>query len=98
MRADAATEELNGFLEQRCAACAYGLCAVCYDVATLAAFPALRALPAGARAALRLNPVINAVSAWIPFSSQGFGWVIPALAGFIIGLIVKAAQKRKATT
>ena len=46
VRADAATEELNGFLEQRCAACAYGLCAVCYDVATLAAFPALRALPA----------------------------------------------------
>ena len=66
--------------------------------AAAAFFDLLRALPAGARAALRLNPVINAVSAWIPFSSQGFGWVIPALAGFIIGLIVKAAQKRKATT
>ena len=66
--------------------------------AAAAFFDLLRALPAGARAALRLNPVINAVSAWIPFSSQGFGWVIPVLAGFIIGLIVKAAQKRKATT
>ena len=43
--ADAGTAELDAFLAQRRAECAYGLCAVCYDLATLSAFPSLAGLP-----------------------------------------------------
>lgn len=46
VRADADTEELDGYLAEKRAACAYGLCAVCYDVASLAGFPSLAGLPA----------------------------------------------------
>ncbi len=42
---DATTEELNAFLQERREACAYGTCAVCYDVATLSAFPSVAGLP-----------------------------------------------------
>lgn len=44
--ADAGTAELDAFLAKARAACPYGLCAVCYDVATLSAFPSLAGLPA----------------------------------------------------
>ena len=37
--------ELDAFLAERRSACAYGLCAVCYDVHTLTAFPAAEGLP-----------------------------------------------------
>ena len=46
VQADAATAELDAFLAERRAACPYGLCAVCYDVASLADFPSLAGLPA----------------------------------------------------
>ncbi|MDE5896322.1 MAG: single-stranded-DNA-specific exonuclease RecJ, partial [Clostridia bacterium] len=35
-------EELNRFLSERIAQCAYGLCAVCYDRSSFARYPALR--------------------------------------------------------
>ena len=44
--ADAGTAELDMFLAKARAACPYGLCAVCYDVASLSAFPSLAGLPA----------------------------------------------------
>ena len=40
------TAELDAFLAARRAECAYGLCAICYDVSTLAAFPSIKGLPA----------------------------------------------------
>ena len=46
VQANISTAELDARLAQRRAACAYGLCAVCYHVATLSAFPSLIGMPA----------------------------------------------------
>ncbi len=46
LAANTTTAELDAFLAERRSRCAYGLCAVCYDVSSLAAFPSLRGVPA----------------------------------------------------
>ena len=46
VKADADTASLDAFIAQRREACAYGLAAVCYEPATLAAFPSLAGVPA----------------------------------------------------
>ena len=60
--------------------------------AAAAVFDLLRALPESARALLRLDPVIEAAGALLPLSAQGFGWVVPALAGLLIGLAFRAVR------
>ena len=32
--------------------------------------------------------VLDKLLGWIPLNNYGFGWVVPAVAGFIIGLLV----------
>jgi LIVCS family branched-chain amino acid:cation transporter len=53
---------------------------------------ALNALPAGAKG---LGFVQNLLELYkqLPFFSLGMGWVLPSLAGFIIGLILRKKQK-----
>ena len=53
------------------------------------------ALPAGVRAACRLDGVIEAVGSVLPLGKLGLGWVCPAVVGFIVGLIVHFARKKE---
>ena len=64
--------------------------------AAAAFFDFLRALPEGTRAFLHLDPVIKASGTLLPLSGQGFGWVCPALAGLLIGLLIRTVRLRKA--
>ena len=70
-------------------ACTLGftLVAALYDL--------LYALPAGVRAACRLDGVIEAVGSVLPLGKLGLGWVCPAVVGFIVGLIVHFARKKE---
>ena len=43
---DTDTASMDAFLAEKIAGCAYGLCAVCYEIGTLAAFPSLAGVPA----------------------------------------------------
>ena len=52
----------------------------------------LKALPAGAQAALPLGGLLDAAGRWLPFYSLGLGWVCPALAGLAVGLVWRAAK------
>ena len=54
-------------------------------VAALADF--LRALPEGTQDALHTAPVTDMLGNVIPLSELGFGWIVPAAVGFVIGLI-----------
>lgn len=42
-----------------------------------------------------LNPIINFGSKVFPFFNSGFGWVIPSLIGFIIGIIITKINQNK---
>ena len=53
-----------------------------------AIFDFLRALPEAISASPAIRIITDTAGALLPFSEQGFGWVCPALAGFVIGLLV----------
>ena len=57
----------------------------------------LKALPAGAQAALPLDGLLDAAGRWLPFYSLGLGWVCPALAGLAVGLVWRAAKSAPRT-
>ncbi len=47
----------------------------------------LKALPKATQAWLHAGPLLEAAEIGLPLFSKGFGWVCPALAGLVIGLI-----------
>lgn len=62
----------------------------CTAVASV--FDLLRTLPEGTRALLHLEPVIALAETWLPLCKQGFGWVVPALMGLVIGLVLRRVR------
>lgn len=52
----------------------------------------LNALPGGARETAAVDGIVNVFSKILPGFSVGFGWVLPALIGFIIGLFMKKSR------
>ena len=59
-----------------------------------AMFDCFKALPAQAREALGLNGVVEAAGHLLPFFSIGLGWVVPALLGLAVGLVVRYSKKK----
>lgn len=53
----------------------------------------LRALPADSRAFLHLEPVVALAERWLPLCAQGFGWVLPAVIGLGIGLVLHRVRR-----
>ena len=53
-----------------------------------AVFDFLGALPENVIAFLHLEPIINFANKVLPFSEYGMGWVVPALLGLLLGLII----------
>ena len=53
------------------------------------------ALPKGSAAANFLAPVAG-LAQWLPLADKGFGWVLPALVGFLLGLAFAKLPRRKA--
>lgn len=52
-----------------------------------AALDLICALPKGSAAARLLAPVAG-LARWLPLADSGFGWVLPALAGLAVGLVL----------
>ena len=53
------------------------------------------ALPRGSAAANVLAPVAG-LPRWLPLADKGFGWVLPALTGFLLGLALAKLPRRTA--
>lgn len=58
-----------------------------------AALDFLNALPAGAKAVLHADTILE-VGEFLPFFSLGMGWVVPACVGLFIGLILHFVGKK----
>ncbi|MBR5229566.1 MAG: branched-chain amino acid transport system II carrier protein [Firmicutes bacterium] len=58
-----------------------------------ALFDLLKTLPEGARALLHVDGLLAAVSQYLPLFDLGMGWIVPALAGLVIGLVLRAVKK-----
>lgn len=53
------------------------------------------ALPKDSAAARLLAPVAG-LARWLPLADKGFGWVVPALAGLLVGLVLAKRPRRTA--
>lgn len=60
--------------------------------AVAAVFDLLRTLPEGTRTLLHLGPVVALAETWLPLCRQGFGWIVPALVGLVIGLVLRRVR------
>lgn len=67
----------------------------CVTVFTVAAavFDFLKAMPQEAAQMLHLNGVVETAGNIIPFFAHGFGWICPALAGLVVGLVWHRAEQ-----
>ena len=63
----------------------------CTAVAALADL--LRTLPEGTRAVLHLEGVVSLAETWLPLCKAGFGWLVPAVVGLVIGLVLRRARR-----
>lgn len=63
--------------------------------AAAALFDFLKALPASVRELLHVSSLLSQVQEWLPLASLGFGWICPALAGLLIGLLFRRRQKTR---
>ncbi len=56
----------------------------------------LNALPAGAKSFLHAEAILEPASRFLPFYDLGLGWVVPALIGLVVGLILHCTGKKSA--
>ena len=63
----------------------------CTAVAALADL--LRTLPEGTRAVLHLEGVVTLAETWLPLCKAGFGWLVPAVIGLVIGLVLRRVRR-----
>ena len=63
----------------------------CTAVAALADL--LRSLPEGTRAMLHLEGVVTLAESWLPLCKAGFGWLVPAVIGLVIGLVLRRVRR-----
>lgn len=53
----------------------------------------LRTLPEGTRTLLHLEPLVTFAETYLPLCQLGFGWVCPALAGLLLGLLLRRMRR-----
>ena len=53
-----------------------------------ALFDGLKSLPAETISVLHLEGFIKAVGDFLPLSDIGMDWVVPAVVGFVVGLVL----------
>lgn len=53
----------------------------------------LRTLPESTRALLHLEPLVTFAETYLPLCQLGFGWVCPALAGLLLGLLLRRMRR-----
>ena len=61
--------------------------------AAAALFDFLGALPEGAASALGVGGIVNWAVRWLPLAEAGFGWVCPAAAGLLLGLLYSRLRR-----
>lgn len=57
-----------------------------------ALFDLLKALPAGVRIGLHLEGAVPLAETVLPMFNLNLGWVVPALIGFVLGMVIRVAR------
>ena len=70
------------------------LCVTAFTWAA-AVFDFFKTLPAGVRTALHLDRAVEVAGKILPLFDLNLGWVVPALIGLAVGLLLRAAKGSK---
>lgn len=60
-----------------------------------AVFDMIKTLPEGLRNSLHLDGIVEFARRILPWFDLNLGWVAPAAAGLVIGLIIQVVQNKK---
>ena len=60
-----------------------------------ALFDFAKALPASLQTTLHLEGAVSFAGQYLPWFSLNLGWVIPALVGLVLGLVLRTLRKQK---
>ncbi len=69
----------------------YGM--VTLFTAIAAVFDLMNALPKELAGSPLVTSMVGFAGEYLPFFSQGFGWLIPAMAGLVIGLVLAKVNR-----
>ena len=61
-----------------------------------AIFDFFKTLPAGVRTALRLDAPVELAKRYLPLFDLNLGWLLPAVAGFVIGMAIHLSRRDRA--
>ncbi len=61
-----------------------------------AIFDFMKMLPAAVRSALHLDAAVDLARGFLPLFDQNLGWLIPAIIGFAIGLVLHCSKRARA--
>ena len=61
-----------------------------------AIFDFFKTLPAGVRTALRLDAPVELAKRYLPLFDLNLGWLLPAVAGFVIGMAIHLSRRGRA--
>ena len=62
-----------------------------------ALFDLLKTLPDEVRSSMHLDAAVGFAQKIFPWFDLNFGWVLPAVIGFVIGMVIRAVRKQKAS-
>ena len=57
-----------------------------------ALFDLVKSLPAGLFELINGEAIMK-IGGYLPFSQLGMGWIVPALVGLVLGLVLRATKK-----
>lgn len=61
-----------------------------------AIFDFFKTLPTGVRTALRLDAPVELAKRYLPLFDLNLGWLLPAVAGFVIGMAIHLSRRGRA--
>lgn len=60
-----------------------------------AVFDMIKTLPEGLRNSLHLDGIVEFARGILPWFDLNLGWVVPAAAGLVIGLVIRVVKNKK---
>ena len=63
-----------------------------------ALFDLMKTLPAGVQSRLHLEPLLGFAEQYLPWFRLNLGWVVPAVIGFVLGMLIRTFRTRGKTS
>lgn len=63
-----------------------------------AIFDCMKSLPASVQDLLHMDPLVNFAADCLPLFDKNLGWLLPALIGFVVGMVIHLTRRQPAVS